>query len=337
MSTGRRYDKVGLLSRGEVLVSIKVQASLDLVKMLCDLNIEFPVSNFNEQITKEQLAELKSTLNVAEQLGYTHIALNFRPIAATSKSNKIKLPNDLNLLNPINIDRDFSEYRTRLKLFSRITVKIDDPTQCQYVSKFQQIFDIVALEPITEKSFQSAISNLEIDLISFNLQERLPCFMKHKTLCSAIDKGMMFEIKYTDFLSNRNRAQVISNAKQIIRASRNRGMICSSGCSVDKPFQLRNYNNAIPLLKMLGIDSNRCNMMFQDWSLKVLLNGRLRIKSYKQTIVVAGDENLVDNSLENKDWTSNPEKVNNVKQSIQTYKKRRPETALDRALKKQKN
>lgn len=305
--------------------------------MLCDLNIVFPVQNFNEQITRGQLNEVKNTLNVAEQLGYTHVALNFRPITATSKNNKTKLPNDLNELNPINIDRDFKEFRTRLKLYTRITVRVDDPTQCQYVAKFQQVFDIVAVEPITEKSFQSAISNLEIDIISFNLLERLPCFMKHKTLCSAIDKGMMFEIKYTDFLSNKSRAQVISNTKQIIRASRNRGMICSSGCSVDRPFQLRNYNNAMPLLKMLGVDSNRCSMMFQDWSLKVLLNGRLRIKSYKQTISVGGEVSLIDNELENKDWTSNPEKVSNVKQGVEAYKKRRTESALDRVLKKQKS
>ena len=305
--------------------------------MLCDLNIVFPVSDYNEQITKGQLNDLKNTINVAEQLGYTHIALNFRPETTTSNSNKKKLSNDLNQINPINLDRDFKEYENRIKLFTRITIKIDDPSQCQNVAKFQQIFDIVAVEPLTEKSFQSTISNLEVDMISFNLQDRLPCYMKHKTLGAAIEKGMFFEIKYTDFLSNKNRAQAISNCKQIIRASRNRGMICSSGCSIDRPYQLRNCNNVKPLLKMLNIDSNRCSKMFQDWSLKVLLNGRLRIKSYKQTIAVSGDDGLIDNSLEDNDWDSaKNEKINNAKQNINTYKKRKNETALDRILKKRK-
>lgn len=304
--------------------------------MLCDLNILFPVFDFGEQISKGQLTELKNTLNVAEQLGYTHIALNFKPNSATSNNKKMKIPNNLNSLNPINIERDFKEFEHRIKIFSRITVKIDDPTQCQNIAKFQQVFDIVAVEPITEKSFQSAIVNLEIDIISFNLQNRLPCYMKHKTLCSAIEKGMVFEIKYTDFLNNTNRAQAISNSKQIIRASRNRGMICSSGCDVDKPYQLRNFNNVIPILKMIGIDSNRCNMMFQDWSLKVLLNGRLRIKSYKQTITVSRDDGLIDNMLENNDWTYNIDNVNNVKQGINSYKKRKPDTALNRINKVRK-
>lgn len=306
--------------------------------MLCDLNLVFPVTDYNEQITKSQLNDLKNTINVAEQLGYTHIALNFKPDTTTSNSNKKKLSNDLNLLNPINLNRDFKEYENRIKLFTRITIKVDDPSQCQNFAKFQQIFDIVAVEPLTEKSFQSAISNLEIDLISFNLQDRLPCYMKHKTLGAAIDKGIYFELKYTDFLSNMNRAQAISNCKQIIRASRNRGMICSSGCTIDKPHQLRNYNNVIPLLKMLNIDSNRCSKMFQDWSLKVLLNGRLRIKSYKQTIAISGDSSLIDNSLEDNNWESaKVEKINNAKQNINTYKKRKNETALDRIKKKSKN
>lgn len=302
--------------------------------MLCDLNIIYPVSDFNEKITKEALVELKKTLDIVEQLGYTHVALNFKPETLTSNSNKKKLPNDLNLINPINLT-NFKEFDGRLKIFSRITVKVDDPSQCQNIAKFQQIYDIVSVEPQTEKAFQSAISNLDVDIITFDLQKRLPCYMKHKTLGSAIDKGIFFEIKYTDFLSSKNRAQAISNSKQIIRASRNRGMIISSGCEVNSPFQLRNSANVVPVLKMLGIDSNRANQMFKDWSLKVLLNGRLRIKSYKQTIAIDDESGLIDNTRENKDWNSNVS-VNNKKLDISTYKKRKPETALDRVLKKQK-
>lgn len=308
--------------------------------MLCDLNIGFPLSDFNETINNDQLIEVKKCINTSIILGYTHIALNFKPSTTTSNSNKNKISNDLNLINPINLEKDFSEFSGKIKIFTRITIKIDDPSQCQNFAKFQQIFDIVAVEPLTEKSFQSAISNLEIDLISFNLQDRLPCFMKHKTLCSAIDKGILFEIKYTDFLNNRNRAQSISNSKQIIRASRNRGLICSSGCSFNNSNLLRNSINVIPILKMMGIDSNRCNLMFKDWSLKVLLNGRLRIKSYKQTISISGDNGLLDNSLEDKNWDSSKNnKINNIKQNINTYKKRKNDindNALDKILKKNK-
>lgn len=313
---------------------MKLGVSSHHTSMLCDLNIIYPVSDFNETITKDAIIELKKTLDLLEQLGYTHVALNFRPETLTSNSNKKKLPNDLNLINPINL-KNFKEYEGRLKLFSRITVKVDDPSQCQNIAKFQQIFDIVSVEPQTEKAFQSAISNLDVDIISFNLQQRLPCYMKHKTLGSAIEKGIFFEIKYTDFLSSKNRAQAISNSKQIIRASRNRGMIVSSGCQLNAPYQLRNPANIVPVLKMLGIDSNRANQMFKDWCLKVLLNGRLRIKSYKQTIAIADDDGLIGNANENKDWNSDVN-VNNKKMDLSSYKKRKSESALDRVIKKQK-
>ncbi|KGK34384.1 hypothetical protein JL09_g6469 [Pichia kudriavzevii] len=72
---------------------------------------------------------------------------------------------------------------------------------------------------------------------------------------------------------------------------------------------------------MLGVDSNRCSKMFKDWSLKVLLNGRLRIKSYKQTIAIA-DNDLIDNSLEDKNWE---------------HAKKKTENSLDRVLKKRKS
>ncbi|KGK34385.1 hypothetical protein JL09_g6468 [Pichia kudriavzevii] len=79
---------------------------------------------------------------------------------------------------------------------------------------------------------------------------------------------------------------------------------------------------------MLGVDSNRCSKMFKDWSLKVLLNGRLRIKSYKQTIAIA-DNDLIDNSLEDKNWEHS--KLNNIKINNKT------ENSLDRVLKKRKS
>lgn len=302
--------------------------------MICDLNLVYPVTDFNEEPTGAQLNQLKSAIYMAQSLGYTHVALNFCPKSPTSETNKKKLPTDINQLNPINLSKQFGEFENeKIKIFTRITVKIDDPGQCQNIAKFQTLFDIVAVQPITEKAFQSIITNLDVDIISFDLQDRLPCFMKHKTLCSAIDKGIKFEIKYSDFLNNQNRALAISNAKQIIRASRGKGMICSSGAKFSESGKLRNIFNVIPLLHLIGINSvslknngvgckgDRAQMMFTEWPIKVLINGRLRIKSYKQTITLAGDDNLIDNSLEDKDWLSNNK--GNIKLSVEGYKKRK--------------
>lgn len=295
------------------------------IRMLCDLNIRFPVTDFNQPVEPAHIAHTKTLINQAIDLGYTHLAINFCPKTPTSLTNSNKISANLNEINPINLERDFKEYADTVKLYSRITVKVDDPGQCQNFAKFQQLFDLIAIEPLTEKSFQSCISNLEIDIISFNLLEKFPCFMKHKTLGSAIEKGIKFEINYTAFLKNPSRALAISNAKQIIRASRGSGMICSSGAQFGN--QLRNFHNIKPLLKLLSVKDSNVNMMFNGWCLKVLMRGRLRIKSYKQTVAIvdkkAGASGILDG------FDSNGSNVNH-------YKKRKPGHKGEPAVKRLK-
>lgn len=264
--------------------------------MLCDLNIRFPLGDFNEKVENAHISQTKSMINMAMDLGYTHLALNFCPETPTSGTNKNKISGNINEINPINLNRDFKEYKDKVKLFTRITVKVDDPGQCQNFAKFQQVFDIVAVEPITEKAFQSSISNLEIDLISFNLCTKFPCFMKHKAVGSAIEKGIKFELRYSHFLPNPSRALAISNAKQIIRASRGSGMICSSGALL--PAQMRNVHNVKPLLQLIGVKTSSIDNLFNAWALKVLMRGKLRVKSYKQTVVVKDDDGLLGNANE---------------------------------------
>ncbi|ODV86095.1 hypothetical protein CANARDRAFT_188386, partial [[Candida] arabinofermentans NRRL YB-2248] len=264
--------------------------------MICDLNVPWPVSDYTP-ITTKQLNSLKLTLATLEELGYTHIAINFKI------NQSLKIPNLINEINPINLN-DFKEFNQRLKIFTRITIIISDPSQCQNISKFQQVFDILSIEPITEKALLLSISNFEIDLISLDLSLKLPCYLKPKTICSGIEKGLFFEIKYGDLLNTNtsNRSLTISNIKQLIRASRSRGLICSSGCSSISTMThlLRSFNDVVNLLILIGLDNNRSSQTMKDWSLKVLINGRLRIKSYKQVIVISGDGNLIDNSLEKK-------------------------------------
>lgn len=253
------------------------------------------------------------------------MALNFQPDFTTSTAKK--LPSNLN--NPIDLSL-FKEFENKLKIYTRISVMVDDAGQCQHFAKFQTLFDIIAVIPMNEKSLQSAIANLDIDIISFDLESRLSFYMKHKTLGSAIDKGIFFELNYTNFLNNSSRSQALSTSKQIIRASRCRGMIVSSGVTNQTPFQCRNFQNLKPILNLLGIDSNRSEKMVQDWPIKVVLNSRLRNKSYKQTVAIAGDQSLIDNSLENP----------SQKSDLSNYIKRKQdadENALDRIIsKKQK-
>eukprot|EP00041_Stephanoeca_diplocostata_P009089 m.138834 g.138834 ORF g.138834 m.138834 type:complete len:111 (-) comp17596_c0_seq12:432-764(-) len=91
-------------------------------------------------------------------------------------------------------------------------------------------FDIVAVNPTTEKLWAQCCEKLEIDIISLDLSKRLPFFMKPKQIGQAIDRGIYFEIAYSaaihDTLGRRN---LIANAIQLVRAAKQKHIVLSSG------------------------------------------------------------------------------------------------------------
>ncbi|KAG7193053.1 uncharacterized protein KQ657_001170 [Scheffersomyces spartinae] len=304
-----------------------------------DLNVPWPVSNYNVKPTPQQLTQLINTIATLYTLGYRYVAINF------TLDEKIKLPNGP--INPIDIQllrARLSKYEG-LKLFTRLTLIIHDPSQCQGLAKLQSCFDILAVNPITEKALQLATSNLDIDLVSLNFGSRLPYFLKHKTVGSAIEKGILFEICYSyvisgpagytlsqsnDSLNLASSALLIrknffNNVLQLIRASRSRGLVISSGAT--QPLQARNSVDVITLMKTLGMDHGRAKHFMTKNPENALRNGRLRIKSNKQTVIIdnRGDV-LIDNQFED------PLK----KGDTNAYKKKLDDTSSGRLLKKHK-
>lgn len=302
-----------------------------------DLNVPWPVNNYNAKPTPQQLTQVINTIATLYTLGYRYIAINF------TLDEKIKLPNGP--INPIDIHqiRSRLEKYEGLKLFTRLTLIIHDPSQCQGLAKLQSSFDILAVNPVTEKALQLATTNLDIDLVSLNLGTRLPYFLKHKTVGSAIEKGILFEVCYSyviagpagytlsqssDSLNLGSSALLVrknffNNVLQLVRASRSRGIVISSGAT--QPLQVRNPTDVLTLMKTLGMDHGRAKHFITKNPENVLKNGRLRIKSNKQTVVIdnRGDV-LIDNKYED------PAK----KGDTNAYKKKLEDTSSGRLLKK---
>lgn len=312
--------------------------------MLFDLNVPWPVSNYSTKPTQKQLTNLKNVITTLYTLGYTHIAINF------TLGENFKIPNGATNANPIQIEylRNELKHLENLKLFTRITLTISDPGQTQGFSKIQSAFDIKAVQPLTERALQLVTINLDIDLISFNMGSRLPFFLKHKTICSAVDKGIKFEICYSPMISgpagyviqsaNENmslsttallvRKNFFSNSLQLIRASRSRGLIVSSGAT--EPLQARNSNDILTLLETLGLDNSKAKRCVTGNAENVLISGRLRVKSNKQTILIDNDNSKGDVLI------SNDKEDPNKKGDLKPYKKRLDETPSGRLLKKTK-
>ncbi|KAG7661295.1 RPP1 [[Candida] subhashii] len=305
--------------------------------MSYDLNIPWPVDNYNQKPTPQQLTNLKNTIITSYSLGITHQVINFS-ILETVKI-PLNQPQDINPIDITYLTAELSPQFKNLKLFTRLTLIINDSSKLTGLTKLQNHFDLIAIQPLNEKALQLTITNLDIDLISLNLASRLPFFLKHKIIGSGIEKGIKFEICYSSLVSgsigyanvgnetnvNLIKKNFFSNVLQLVRATRSRGIVVSSGAT--QPLQIRNSNDILVLLKTLGLDRSRAKSCISVNPERVLVNGRLRVKSYKQTISVGNEESsLLDNVHENP----------NKKQDGSGYKKKLSDSSSGRLLKKRK-
>ncbi|CCK68895.1 RNA-binding RNA processing protein RPP1 KNAG_0B04610 [Huiozyma naganishii CBS 8797] len=262
--------------------------------MLVDLNVAWPQEGYNKAASESDITKLKTTLLTLHGLGYTHLVLNF------TANHSDKFPNNVKELNPMNIAERFGDIMksTGVKIYSRITLIIDDPSKGQSLSKISQAFDIVAALPISERGLTLATTNLDIDLLTFNYGQRLPTILKHKSICSCINRGVKVEIVYASALRDINsRRQFVSNVRSVVRSSRSRGVVVSSGAQ--SPLECRNILGVGSLLRLLGLGNDKCSKAMGELASLVLLNGRLRNNSYKHTVVVGGgDETDIVGDLE---------------------------------------
>lgn len=264
--------------------------------MLVDLNVPWPQQSFDSPPSNSDIQSLKSTITMLHTLGYTHLALNF------TINHHDKFPQLSKDINPIDLSL-FSDVceATGVKLYTRITLIIDDPSKGQSLSKISQAYDIVAALPISGKGLVLATSNLDIDLLTFHYDQRLPFILKHKTMGSCVSRGVKVEIVYVNALRDtRTRRQFINNVKNVIRSCRNRGIIMSSGAM--NPLECRNIVSVTSILNFIGLPNDKCGKAMGELASLALLNGRLRTKSYKQVICVGNEdvvneEGLLDNPL----------------------------------------
>ena len=154
-------------------------------------------------------------------MGYNTVALDF--------SITGKVPGEI--INQIPSPLPFT-LPSSLRVLRRCTLHLSDPSQNHRLSSLAAAYDILALRPINEKSLQQACEALGCDIVSLDLSTRFPFYFKHKTLSNALQRGIKIEICYGPGILNTDggasRRNLISNATQLIRATRGRGLVISS-------------------------------------------------------------------------------------------------------------
>ncbi|KAI1090355.1 PHP domain-like protein [Rostrohypoxylon terebratum] len=219
--------------------------------MLYDLNITWSPST--------NAADLERTLRFSSQLGYNVVALNHTLDAPLSSQLTNPIPKI-----PSQTTSQAEPNRTQRipTILRRLTVNLSDPAQNPQLPKASQLYDLLAVRPQTEKAFQAAcltVSASDIGIISLDMTQRLPFYLRPKPCMAAVHRGLRFEICYGRALAPgadaRARANFIGNVAQLVRATRGRGLLVSS--EAGDALGLRAPADVLNLLAVWGVPRER--------------------------------------------------------------------------------
>ncbi|MEW5315599.1 MAG: hypothetical protein WDW38_007016 [Sanguina aurantia] len=131
--------------------------------------------------------------------------------------------------------------RYNMNQLTRLNFTAADPVQAQLLVASNSVassYDIIAIQPKTERVLQQACNSLDVDIISLELSQRLPFKLRLQTVAAALARGLYFEICYSSALRDPvARRHLFSNAQALVRATRGQSILLSSGAR--NAFELR--------------------------------------------------------------------------------------------------
>jgi len=93
-------------------------------------------------------------------------------------------------------------------------------------------YDVVALQPTSDRTFQQACSVLDGDLITMDLTQRMPFRLKPPLVKAALQRGLLFEVCYAGLLRGGGaRRQLIGQATALVRAVGAKGVVLSGAAA----------------------------------------------------------------------------------------------------------
>lgn len=218
-------------------------------------------------------SDLAHTLSFHHELGYHVVCVAITVTGELPPSSKLIPISSLNI-------------PPSLRVLTRMTLTISDTAQNHRLANLNANYEILALRPTTEKTFQLCCSSLECDLISIDLSQRLPFILKFTTVSSALQRGVRFEICYSPGITGSSdaRRNLISGAASLIRATRGRGIIISS--SARNALGVRAPLDVINLAQVWGLSQERGKEALCEEAGKVIKLAYIKRQSYRGVVEV---------------------------------------------------
>ncbi|KAF2707654.1 PHP domain-like protein [Pleomassaria siparia CBS 279.74] len=264
--------------------------------MFYDLNVPW----------NDNIRELQRTVAFLDELGYDVVAL--------THTFSGRLPTDLTpppIPHPLSLPTP-----SRLRILRRCNIYLTDAATNHRIPQLQQHYDIIAARPTDERTLQQACASLDIDLISLDLTQRFEKHFKFPMLGTAITRGVKIELCYSQALLTGDataKRNLISNATQLIRVTRGRGLIFSS--EARSVLAVRAPSDVINLASIWGLGHERGKDGLTKEPRSVVEFARLKRESFRGVVdVVAGGEQPAFEIVEKNKQIQKTKKQNNIQQ-----------------------
>ncbi|XP_077359063.1 ribonuclease P protein subunit p30 isoform X2 [Festucalex cinctus] len=233
------------------------------MSVFMDLNLTFSADKSNMQ----------QLIDMAAHLGFSTVAVNYTFEPTGKKKQAIPLPKPIDEL----IDQlPIVQGRSRpIRVLNRLTLVMSDLNHYRPNSAEYAKFDLLAVQPTTEKVFHAACTQLDVDVISVPMTEKLAFFFKKAPVNMAAERGVAFEVSYAPAIRDATmRRYTIANAISLAQACKGKNVLVSSAAA--KPLELRGPYDIINLCSLIGLSDEAAKRSVSCLCRSLLLHAETR-------------------------------------------------------------
>ncbi|XP_074484669.1 ribonuclease P protein subunit p30 [Sebastes fasciatus] len=226
--------------------------------------------NLNYSADKNRL---KTLIETAAHLGFSTVAINYVFEPTAKKKQDVPAPKPIGEL----IDQlPVVQGRSRpIRVLNRLTVVMSDASHFRLNAAEYRCFDLIAVQPTTEKLFHAACMTYDVDIISISVTEKLPFFFKRAPVNGAIERGVVFEVSYSAAIRDATRRRyTIANAISLMDTCRGKNVILSS--AAEQPMELRGPYDITNLGLLFGLSDGDSKEAVSSTCRSVLLHAETR-------------------------------------------------------------
>lgn len=162
---------------------------------------------------------------------------------------------------------------------SRVTVALDSTRYAADVSLSSPVlvsYDLVAVRPGDAAALRHAVDCGAVDIVQLDLSSgRLPFPLRAEGVAAVLGAGLVFEVDFGAAIRDAaSRQFLISNARSLLRLTRGRGVLLTSGAR--SPLELRSPGDAAAIAGLFGLSRGAALVAMSETASAVLRHAQLR-------------------------------------------------------------